>query len=232
MARPFQNITFNDLPKACHTAARLRVACDIGSFVYMTLPNDHTVGVKSSSPTPETMCAVNDEATGMLVDAVAHSPFWASSLVVITEDDPQQGGDHIDYHRTPLVVVSPWVKRGYVSKTHIDVASLHKLFAHVYGIPYPNAIVAGAALPLDLFSSKPDFTPFERTPRVWPLSCGEEATLAEQSLQASWDFAEVDEQPGLEAQVWRWMRGEQLHQLTPRMEASIARSKLRDDAER
>ncbi len=61
------------------------------------------------------MCAVNDEATGMFVDALSHSPFWASSLVVITEDDPQSGGDHVDYHRTPLVLISPWVKRAYVS---------------------------------------------------------------------------------------------------------------------
>ncbi|MCC6526086.1 MAG: hypothetical protein IT373_25790, partial [Polyangiaceae bacterium] len=119
---PFQNIGYSDIEKACYFAGRARVACDVGSFVYMTLPNDHTQGVAPESPTPETMCATNDEATGMVIDAISHSPFWASSLIVITEDDPQQGGDHVDYHRTPLVLVSPWVKRGYVSQTHIDVA--------------------------------------------------------------------------------------------------------------
>jgi DNA-binding beta-propeller fold protein YncE len=227
-----QSMAYPDVEKSCYVATRARIRCDIGKFVYMTLPNDHTAGTSAAEPSPELMVAVNDEATGLLVEAISHSPLWASSLIVVTEDDPANGGDHIDHHRTPVLIVSPWVKRGYVSKTHMDVSSLHKLFAHVYGIPYPNAIVAGAALPLDLFSSKPDFSPFERTPRVWPLSCGEQATLAEQSLQASWDFAEVDEQPGLEAQVWRWMRGEQLQKLTPRMEASIARSKLQGDAER
>jgi hypothetical protein len=176
----------------------------------MTLPNDHTLGVSPMQASPETMVAVNDEATGMLVDAISHSPLWASSLILVTEDDPAGGGDHVDHHRTPVLVVSPWVKRGYVSKTHMDIASLHKLVAHVFGIPYPNAIVASAALPVDLFTGTPDFTPYTHAPRQWPLSCGKDSTLAEQRMTESWDWDEPDEQPGLGAQVWRWMRGEQL----------------------
>jgi DNA-binding beta-propeller fold protein YncE len=218
---PFQNIEYNDLLKGCYFAGRARVSCDIGSFVYMTLPNDHTVGVKPGKPTPETMCGLNDEATGMVVDAIAHSPIWAKSLVIITEDDPQQGGDHVDYHRTPLVVVSPWVKRNYVSKTLIDVASLHKLFAHVLGLPYPNLTVKNAGLPLDMFTSTPDFSPYSFQHRQWPLACGEQATKAEQMLTSSWDFDNVDEQPGLGAQVMRWMRGKQLEELPPRLRAAV-----------
>ena len=224
---PAQNITYNDLEKACYTAARTRVACNIATFVYMTLPNDHTIGVSPDNPTPEVMCAVNDEATGLIVDAISHSPLWASSLIVITEDDPQQGGDHVDYHRTPLVLVSPWVKRGYVSRTHIDVPSLHKLFAHVLGKPYPNLIVKNAGLPLDMFTSTPDFTPYTFTHRAWPLQCGAAATAAEHELTSSWDFSEVDEQPGLGEQVMRWMRGRQLTELSPAMRATIEARKER-----
>jgi hypothetical protein len=216
---PAQNITYNDLEKACYTSARARVACDLGSFVYMTLPNDHTVGVSPDNPSPEVMCSVNDEATGMIVDAITHSPLWATSLIVITEDDPQQGGDHVDYHRTPLVMVSPWLKRGYVSKTHIDVPSLHKLFAHVLGLPYPNLIVKNAGLPLDAFSTTPDYTPYDHTHRKWRLECGEGASRAERYLTESWDFALVDEQLGLGDQIMRWMRGKQLDELPPRLKA-------------
>lgn len=219
---PYQTIDYPDVEKACYTAGRMRVACDLGRFVYMTLPNDHTTGVDPGSPTPETMVAVNDEATGMFVDALSHSPLWASSLVVITEDDPQQGGDHVDYHRTPLVLISPWVKRDYVSKTHIDVASLHKLFAHVLGLPYPNLPVEHAGLPLDAFSSTPDFTPYTYTPRAAPLTCGSAATAAEKRLTSSWDFRQPDAQPGLGDQVRRWMRGRQLDALPPRLEAEVA----------
>jgi hypothetical protein len=223
---PFQNIDYNDLEKACYTAGRVRVACDLGSFVYLTLPNDHTEGLAPTSPTPDTMCAVNDEATGLFLDALSHSPYWASSLVVLTEDDPQQGGDHVDYHRTPLVLISPWVKRHYVSRTHVDVASLHKIFAHVLGLPYPNLIVKSAGLPLDAFTSTPDFTPYTYVTHAVPLGCGEGVTQAEQRLTASWDFRQVDAQPGLGEQVRRWMRGEQLTELPPRLLAEV---KARED---
>jgi hypothetical protein len=218
---PFQNISYVDLEKACYTAGRVRVSCDLGSFVYMTLPNDHTVGVSPTNPSPDTMCAVNDEATGMFIDALSHSPLWASSLVVLTEDDPQSGGDHIDYHRTPLVLISPWVKHGYVSKTHIDVASLHKVFAHLFGLPYPNLVVKNAGLPFDAFTSTPDFTPYTYEPHQVTITCGMDATHAEKRLTDSWDFRQPDGQPGLGEQVFRYMRGRQLTELTPRMEAEI-----------
>ena len=137
--------------------------------------------------------------------------------MLITEDDPQDGGEHVDHHRTPFVAVSPWVRRGYVSKTHIDVASLHKLVAHVFGVPYPSVSVANAALPLDMFTSTPDYTPYVMKTRTWPLACGVKTSLAEQRLTGSWDFHEVDEQPGLSAQITRWMRGKQLETLPPRL---------------
>jgi hypothetical protein len=218
---PVQNISYVDLEKACYAAGRLRVGCDLGSFVYMTLPNDHTVGVSPENPSPDTMCAVNDEATGMFIDALSRSPFWASSLVLLTEDDPQAGGDHIDYHRTPLVLISPWVKRGYVSKTHIDVASLHKIFAHVLGLPYPNLLVKNAGIPFDAFTSTPDYTPFTYKPHQITITCGVDATHAERQLTESWDFRQVDAQPGLGAQVFRYMRGQQLSEISPRMQAEI-----------
>ncbi|MFO0759445.1 MAG: bifunctional YncE family protein/alkaline phosphatase family protein [Byssovorax sp.] len=247
-----QSITGNDLPKACYAAGRVRIGCDLGNFVYQTLPNDHTVGVSSDNPTPETMCAVNDEATGMMLDAISHSPLWKSSLIIITEDDPSSGGEHVDGHRTPLVMVSPWVKRGYVSKSHIDMASIHKIYAHILGLPYPNRQVAGAMIPYDIFTSTPDYTPFERTPRSWPLGCGAEpknkaphgaegsaakapVSPAEEELTKLWDFSEEDRQPGLAAQVVRAMRGRPLESLTPAMRARAlrwkqgARSPDRDD---
>ncbi len=220
-------IGYPDVERACYEAAHVRVFCDIGNFVYALLPNDHTTGVGPNTPSPEAMVAVNDDATGIFLDAVSHSPLWESSLVVITEDDPSDGGDHVENHRTPVLFVSPWVKHGYVSKQHIDVSSLHKIFAHVFGIPYPNEIVANAALPLDLFTSTPDYTPFVRTPREWPLSCGETPSLSlpEKALSASWgDVDDVDEQPGLGDQVWRAMRGLPATEVTPAMQRQMDQS--------
>lgn len=208
-----QNITYPDIEKACYVSSRVRVRCDLGQVTYLTLPNDHTIGLSPSNPDPETMCAVNDEATGLVVSAISKSPLWKRSLIMITEDDPAQGGDHVDAHRTVFVVISPWVRRGYVSHTNSDVSSMHKIIAHVLGLPYPNVQVENAALPYDMFSSTPDYTPFEYLPRTWAAGCGGKATKVEQELTKSWDIDDVDRSPGLDQQVMRWMRGQQLTEM-------------------
>jgi DNA-binding beta-propeller fold protein YncE len=218
-----QSIGYPDIEKACYVAGRARVLCDLGNVVYMTLPNDHTRGLSTGAPTPETMFAVNDEATGMLIDGISHSALWKSSLVIVIEDDPCQGGESVDYHRTILVMASPWMKRGYVSHTHTDVAAVHKLIAHVFAIPYPNVGVESAALPLDMFTGAPDYTPYDYVPRSRPLACPAGVTGAEQKLTDSWDMTEPDEQPGLDAQVTRWLRGKQLTELPPRLAAEVDR---------
>ena len=187
----------------------------------MTLPNDHTIGLSPTNPDPETMCAVNDEATGLVISAISKSPLWKRSLIMITEDDPAQGGDHVDAHRTVFVVISPWVRRGYVSKTHTDVSSMHKIIAHVLGLPYPNIQVENAALPYDMFTSTPDYTPFDYLPRAWPAACGVKSTKAEQELTKQWDIDDVDRSPGLDQQVMRWMRGQQL-QVVPQKQKTVA----------
>jgi hypothetical protein len=219
----YQNTGYPDNERACYVAGRSRVLCNTGQLVYMLLMNDHTNGVSPNTASPETMIATNDEATGMVIDAISHSPLWASSLVIVTEDDPAGGGDHVEHHRTPVLFASPWVKRGYVSKTHIDVSSIHKLIAHIYGIPYSHEIAATAGLPLDLFTSTPDYTPYTYAPRKAPLTCGIDATFAELRLTASWQGLGTDRQAGLGDQVQRYLRGEQLVSLPPALEDEVLR---------
>ncbi len=194
-----------DTEKACYVAARARATCDLKSITYVGLPNDHTLGLQALAPTPQLMIAVNDEATGMLLDALSHSPIWATTLFIVTEDDPQGGADHVEDHRTPLFMASPWLKRGFVSKTHIDASSLHKLFAHIFARPYQSEEVADAALPFDAFTSTPDFTPYTYKPHSTPTACNPGGTK-QASLAAQWDFTDPDDQPGLSGQVSKHMR--------------------------
>jgi DNA-binding beta-propeller fold protein YncE len=200
------NSTIPDTLGACYLAAYARVYCSAKTFTYAWLANDHTFGYAAGYPNPAVMIATNDEATGMLVDGLSRSPLWPSSLVVVIEDDPNTGSDHVDLHRSISLLASPWVKRGYVSHGHYDVASLHKLFSHLLGKPYRNATIANAALPLDLFTSTPDYSPFTYVPRGYKdLSCNPKGTM--KALQAShWDFDEPDNQPGLGQQVWEGLR--------------------------
>jgi hypothetical protein len=200
-----QNLRYSDTERACYLAGRLRVRCDLGTFEYICQPNDHTFGVAPNVPTPESCVATNDEGTGLMVDAISHSPQWASSLVVLVEDDASQGGEHVDQERTLFLVMSPWVKRGYVSKTHTDTSSLHKLFAHLLGVPYENALVANASLPLDMFTSTPDYAPYTYQPRKWPLECGTTQMMMSVK-QGEVEARDIDDDPGVDVAVSQWMR--------------------------
>jgi DNA-binding beta-propeller fold protein YncE len=202
--------TTPDTIGGCYLAARARATCDMKQFTYAWLGNDHSFGLSAGYPNPSIMVATNDEATGMLLDGISHSPEWASTLIVVIEDDPSQGQDHVDMHRSISLFASPWVKRGYVSHGHYDVSSLHKLFANIFGKPYANVEIANAALPLDMFTSTPDYTPFTYLPRTFTdISCNPGGSKGAKRAER-WDFSRPDEQPGLGAQLQRYFRGQPL----------------------
>jgi len=202
--------TIPDTLGACYDAARLRATCDPADFTYIWLPNDHTFGLAAKEPNPALMIATNDEATGMFLDGLSHSPFWQNSLVIVVEDDPSEGGDHVDVHRSIALFASPWIKRGYVSHGHYHLSSLHKLISDIFGKSYRNDTIANSPLPLDIFTSTPDYTPYTYIPRKWTdLSCNPSGTAGSTQAQF-WDFTEPDDQPGLDRQVW-----DALHALPP-----------------
>lgn len=194
-----------DVDKSCYMGGRIRLLCDLKPFTYALQTNDHTYGGKAGAAAPEVMIAVNDEAAGMLLDALTHSPAWKDSLVIFTEDDPQDGGDHVDLHRSILLMASPWVRRGYVSHGHYDMASVYKLVAHIFGIPYHNEMIRSAGLPLDAFTSTPDYAPYAYLPRTVKAPCNEASGQDARDADA-WDFDDVDDQPGLSQQIMKMMK--------------------------
>jgi DNA-binding beta-propeller fold protein YncE len=194
-----------DIEKSCYMVGRIRLTCDLSTFTYAVQPDDHTNGAQAGSAAPEVMIAVNDEATGLLLDGISHSPIWKDSLVIVTEDDPQDGGDHVDQHRSVLLMMSPWVKRAYTSHGHYDMASVYKLVSHVLGVPYNNEMMAQAMVPYDAFTSTPDYTPYTYLPRTVAAPCNPDAG-AEAALAKRWDFDDLDDQPGLSQQIDRMMK--------------------------
>ncbi len=91
--------------RACRERGRSDVLCQraMPNFIYMVLPVDHTLGFNPLSPTPPSMVADNDYATGLIIAELSKTPFWKNTLVLITEDDTQAAGDHVDSHRTFLL---------------------------------------------------------------------------------------------------------------------------------
>ena len=136
------------------------------AFIGIQLPNDHT-----SKPRPEdgypfihSYVADNDLALGRMLDFLSKTPYWKSMLVIVTEDDPQGGVDHIDAHRSVLMMAGPYVKKGYVSHKHANFGSILKTIYHILGVPYVNQYDATASLLDDFFTEKPDFKNYEALP--------------------------------------------------------------------
>jgi len=130
------------------------------SLNYLTLPNDHTNGVQANYPTPAATVADNDLGLGQLVDLISHSPIWSQSAIFVTEDDSQDGADHVDAHRMPAFVISPWARHGAVIHTRYDQDSMLRTIELILGL-HPLSLFDGSAAPMwDAFSSQPDSTSY------------------------------------------------------------------------
>ncbi len=135
-------------------------------LITVIIPNDHGAGERPEAGYPfrESYMADNDLAVGRIVEFLSHTPYWANMAIVITEDDAQNGVDHVDAHRSMLMVVSPYARKNYVSHSHYSFGSIFKTFWNVLGLPYLNQYDAGASDLADMFTDTPDFTPYVAMP--------------------------------------------------------------------
>jgi hypothetical protein len=131
-------------------------------LITMVLPNDHLTKEHPADGYPfrESYMADNDLALGRVIQKLSHSRWWKEMLVIVTEDDPQGGRDHVDAHRSILMMIGPYVKRGYVSHTLANFGSILKTIFTLLDLPYLNQFDATASLPRDFFSEKPDIAPY------------------------------------------------------------------------
>lgn len=130
--------------------------------ITIQLPNDHTTGPRPQDGYPfvHSYVADNDLALGRMLQFLSNTPYWKNMLVIVTEDDPQGGVDHIDAHRSILMMAGPYVKRGYVSKTHANFGSILKTMYTLLGINPVNQFDLTSTLLGDFFTDKPDFTSY------------------------------------------------------------------------
>jgi len=142
---------------------------NLPQLVTMTLPDDHTSGLASGLPTPQAAVADNDLAVGKIVDAISHSPYWKDSVIFITEDDSQNGVDHVDGHREPVSVISPWVKRGVVDSHYFTILNMDRSIEQILGLPPMNQNDAAAIPMSEIFTDNPDFTPYQVLANNVPL---------------------------------------------------------------
>ncbi|MCX6204872.1 MAG: phosphoesterase [Bacteroidetes bacterium] len=132
------------------------------SLITMQVPNDHTAKARPEDGYyfPHSFVADNDLAVGRILHFLSRTKYWKNMLVIITEDDPQGGVDHIDAHRSILMMAGPYVKKNYVSHTHANFGSILKTIYNILGVPYVNQYDATGSLLTDFFTNKPDYTPY------------------------------------------------------------------------
>ena len=131
-------------------------------FVTMMIPNDHGAGIRPEDgyPYPQSFMVDNDLAVGRVLHFLSRTKYWKEMLVIITEDDPQGGIDHIDAHRSILMMAGPYVKKAYVSHTHANFGAILKTIYNILNVPYVNHFDVTASLLDDFFTDIPDFTPY------------------------------------------------------------------------
>jgi hypothetical protein len=123
------------------------------------LPNNHTAGAKAGSPTPRALVADNDLALGRMIEALSRSPFWKSTVVFVLEDDAQNGPDHVDSHRSPMLVVSPYTHGAAVHRfaNTTDVLRTIEEILHLDALSQFDYF----GRPLrDIWSDTPDLRPY------------------------------------------------------------------------
>ena len=106
----------------------------VPAFNYLVVPNDHTVGTTPGERTPRALIADNDYGLGQIVDLVSHSSIWSSSAIFVIEDDSQDGSDHVDAHRIPAAVISPYARRGAVVHDRYDFLSVIRTMELILGM--------------------------------------------------------------------------------------------------
>jgi DNA-binding beta-propeller fold protein YncE len=132
------------------------------SLITMQVPNDHTAGARPEDGyfSRSSFVADNDLALGRILHFLSRTKYWKNMLVIITEDDPQGGVDHIDAHRSILMMAGPYVKHGHISHTHANFGSILKTIYNILGVPYVNQYDVTASLLQDFFTEKPDYSPY------------------------------------------------------------------------
>jgi YVTN family beta-propeller protein len=136
---------------------RRLAAGTVPSLIVIRLPNDHTADPRADDGYPyrASYVADNDLALGRIVAFLSGTPIWKDSAVFVTEDDAQGGVDHVDAHRSILLVASPWVRPGMVSHQHTSMGSIIRTIDGLLGLGPLNLEDALAGDMNDVFDDHP-----------------------------------------------------------------------------
>ncbi|MBI3209099.1 MAG: bifunctional YncE family protein/alkaline phosphatase family protein [Candidatus Solibacter usitatus] len=178
-------------------------------FLIMRVGNDHTSGTAAGKIAPLAAMADNDAALGMIVEGLSKSRFWSKTAIFVLEDDAQNGADHVDSHRSPAFIISPYTRRAMVDSSFYTTAGMLRTMELILGLR-PMTMFDAAAKPMfAAFSSKPDSRPYAaEKPRI-ALDTRNPSGTSSAARSAKLDFSEADriDDDELNEILWRAIKG-------------------------
>jgi len=195
------------------------------NFNMFWLSNDHTGG-PNSGPAG---VADNDLATGRIVDEISHSKYWKDSAIFVLEDDSQAGLDHVDGHRAPIQIISPWAQHGVVDSHYYTQITAMRTIEQILGMKPMNQKDTAATPMFGAFTTKPNYAPFTAVPNRTSLTaglkelppCGADVPAAQSPTAAAAPKATVPADQQAMAATWdAWVA--QQHTTGPNAKADFA----------
>ncbi|MDB5241512.1 MAG: hypothetical protein JWP57_2137, partial [Spirosoma sp.] len=200
-------------------------------FSSIRLGNDHTSGARIGAPTPTAHVADNDLALGRLIEHLSKSPIWKESVVFVLEDDAQNGADHVDAHRSPALVISPYTRRRHTEHTMYSTSGMLRTMELILGLPPMSQYDAGAMPMFACFTNTPTLTPYTHIPTTVDLEAKNTAMTepARQSEKLDLRYADKIDDRLFNEIIWKTVRGEHSVMPAPKRGAFLVVAKEDDD---
>ena len=175
----------------------------------LRIGNDHTSGMSAGKIAPLAAMADNDQALGMIVEALSRSKFWAKTAIFVVEDDAQNGSDHVDSHRSPAFVLSPYTRRAVVDSSFYNQTSILRTMELILGLRPMTQFDAAARPMASVFATTANNAPYVAEKARVNLDERNAARTAMAARSAQMDFSREDaiDDDELNEILWRAIRG-------------------------
>ena len=205
----------------------------VPQFNTIRLGNDHTSGQRKGKITPTAAVADNDLALGQLVEHLSKSAIWSQTAIFVLEDDAQNGPDHIDAHRSPAFIISPYTKRNSVNHTMYSTSGFLRTMELILGLP-PMSQYDAAAVPLfACFTAKPTLTPYLVKAAQVDLEARNVAWNKSAERSEQFNLTREDAAPDLDLNevVWKSVKGEDSVMPAPRRSGFVQLEQKKEEDE-
>ena len=176
----------------------------------LRLPNNHTAGTRPGTLAPEAYVADNDYALGLIVERISKSKYWKESIIFVLEDDAQSGSDHVDAHRSCLLVLSPYIKRNYVDHTMYSTSGVIKTMELILGLPPMTQFDLSANPIVNSIQDNADLAAFDAVKPLIDINRKNPPNGYGWKKSLEYNFSREDAAPDVEFNeiIWKAVKGE------------------------